>query len=310
MNIHLLINEIEAGARLDSLISDRFVNLSRNRAAGLIKTGKVRVNDQNKKAGYRLKTGDCITGEFNAVRCEPKIKAEKKALNFLFEDPYLLVLNKKPGMIVHPGPGHATGTLVNALIAHDPGIIKIGDDPLRAGIVHRLDKDTSGVMVVAKTGQALRFLQKEFKQRRVHKRYLALVDGVMTEDAGRIDLPVGRHPVKRKQMAVNYDTGKPAVSLWSVVRRFASATLVDVKLETGRTHQIRVHFYALDHPLVGDRVYQFRRNRKKIDVAGRQMLHAYQLSFRHPYSGKRLRFEAEAPEDFLSVVNHFEQNTP
>lgn len=310
MTIQLVVNKIQEGARLDSLISNRVVNLSRNLVAELINSGRIRVNNHKKKPGYRLKCGDCITGELTAAPCESEIKGEKIALDILFEDFYLLVIDKKPGMVVHPGPGNATGTLVNALIAHDPGIRQVGEDPKRAGIVHRLDKDTSGLLVVAKTDHALRFLQKEFKQRRVHKRYLALVDGIMVEDRGRIDHPVGRHPVKRKQMAVNYDTGKQAISLWTVVKRFAAATLVDVALETGRTHQIRVHFYAVNHPLVGDTVYQFRRNRKKRNMAGRLMLHSYRLSFRHPFSGKRLKFEVEPPGDFSDALRRFERSRP
>ncbi len=293
---------------MDSLISGHLGDVSRSRAAALISNGRIRINGEAKKAGYRVKAGDILTGSVTPASSESQIVPERIKLDILYEDTAILVINKKPGMIVHPGPGHDGGTLVNALIAHSPEINAVGDDPVRAGIVHRLDKDTSGVLVAAKTDHALKFLQKEFKQRRAHKQYLALVSGVMAEDSGQVTLPVGRHPVRRKLMAVNHESGKPAVTLWTVMQRFLSATLVDVTLKTGRTHQIRVHFYALGHPLIGDAVYQFRRYRKKQTIAGRQMLHARKLSFRHPFSGKRMQFEADPPADFTAAVRYFENS--
>jgi len=226
---------------------------------------------------------------------------EKLHLDIEFEDDYIIIINKKSGMVVHPAPGNLTGTLVNALLFHDSKIKNVGENKFRSGIVHMLDKDTSGLMVVAKTQKTLHFLQKEFKQRRVKKRYLALVSGKFSHDQGEINLPIGRHPVKRKIMAVNYENGKPARTIWKIKKRFKTACFVEALLKTGRTHQIRVHFYAINHPLIGDRIYQHRRYRKKKSIAPRQMLHSWQLAFRHPYSGRRIFFKAEPPEDFLQT---------
>ncbi len=228
---------------------------------------------------------------------------EKMDLDMVYEDNHLMIINKPAGMVVHPGPGNDSGTLVNALLHHDPCLVEVGESPLRSGIVHRLDKDTSGVIVVAKTSQALDFLQKEFKHRRVDKRYLAIVAGIVTPDAGEIMLPIGRHPVKRKRMSTHSHSGKHARTLWQVRERFINATLVEARIKTGRTHQIRVHFHAVGHPVVGDAVYQYRQFRKSGGPAARQMLHAVSISFRHPYSGRRVAFETPLPADFTGVLS-------
>ncbi len=267
------------------------------------------VNNRKKKPGYRVKQGDIITGTIPEAISEAEVLAEAVPTDIVFEDDHILVINKKPGMVVHPAPGNLSGTLVNALLYYNPEIRGVGKEKTRSGIVHRLDKDTSGLMVIAKTEQALSFLQKEFKERRVEKKYTALVAGSMSCDQGEIDLPIGRHPVKRKLMAINHENGKPAVTLWKVQKRFKTACLVEISLKTGRTHQIRVHFYSMNHPLVGDRVYQPGRLRKKKGIAPRQMLHSHQLSFRHPYSGQRMEFKSELPEDFLKTILLFESET-
>lgn len=306
MKIHIDIQETQKDIRLDTLVSDSVDACSRQTAARLISNSEILVNGTQKKPGYKVKPGDSIRGTVPDPDRESIILPEDISLNILFEDDHILVIDKKPGMVVHPGPGNLSGTLVNAILFHEPGIKRAGDDRIRSGIVHRLDKDTSGLMVVAKTKKSLNFLQKEFKYRRVEKRYLALVSGHLPGEQGEIFLPIGRHPVKRKLMAVNHDTGKPARTLWTVKQQFKTASLVEAVLKTGRTHQIRVHFYAMDHPLVGDRIYQPRRTRKKESIAPRQMLHSWQLSFRHPYSGERLSFEAEMPEDFLQTLAQLE----
>jgi 23S rRNA pseudouridine1911/1915/1917 synthase len=204
-------------------------------------------------------------------------------------------------MVVHPAPGNPSKTLVNALLHHCPHLEHPGENvPERAGIVHRLDKDTSGVLVAAKSRRAFEFLQKEFKQRRVQKLYLALAIGTLEESAGRIVLPIGRHPVKRKIMAVNTERARHAETLWRVLERLDGHTLMEVELKTGRTHQIRVHFRALGYPLAGDMVYGFRR-KKTIDTP-RQMLHARTLGFRHPWSGQRVEFTAPLPTDMAGVL--------
>ncbi len=301
MNIQITIQSNFSGRRLDALVGMLCDTCSRARARQLIIQGDIRVNRSIKKPGYRVKSGDVVSGDVPDAFEEPRILPVQMDLDILFEDDHLMIINKKAGMVVHPARPDETQTLVNALLFHDPDIKKTCDDSFRSGIVHRLDKDTSGLMVVAKTPNSLKFLQKEFKQRRVEKKYLALVHGHMPENQGEINLPIGRHPVKRKMMAVSPEDGKTAITLWSVKETYPSASLVEVLLKTGRTHQIRVHFYALDHPLVGDIVYQYRRFRKKTSIAPRQMLHAFFLSFRHPHTGKKIEFTAGPPDDFLKT---------
>ena len=303
MKIDINIHNDLTGTRLDTIISNFVETCSRTRAGYLINSSHILVNNNKKKPGYRVKKGDIISGIIYESGIKTKITPEKIDLNIIFEDDHIIVINKTPGMVVHPAPGNLSKTLVNALLFHKPAIKNVGDDPFRSGIVHRLDKDTSGLMVVAKTRQALHFLQKEFKQRRIEKRYLALVSGNLSEDHGQIKLPIGRHTIKRKIMAVNHETGKSAITGWKVKKRYTTACLIEALLKTGRTHQIRVHFYAIDHPLIGERIYQHRRYRKKKGAAPRQMLHSWKLAFRHPYSGRKISFKAELPEDFIQTIS-------
>ncbi|MBC8440105.1 MAG: RluA family pseudouridine synthase [Deltaproteobacteria bacterium] len=301
MKINIKIPEDLKDTRLDTVIATFSKACSRSLAVKLINNGTILVNNEKKKPGFKLKPNDIITGIIPDSDIDIPVLPENIHLDIEFEDDHIIVINKKPGMIVHPGPGNQTGTLVNALLFHEPKIKGVGQDPFRCGIVHRLDKDTSGLMVVGKTETALDFLQKEFKQRRVEKKYLVLVTGNLPEDQGEINLPIGRHPVKRKIMSINHEHGKPARTCWKIKKQFKSACLVEALLKTGRTHQIRVHFYAIDHPLIGDPIYQPRRYRKKKSIAPRQMLHSWQLAFRHPYSGKKMQFKADLPEDFLQI---------
>lgn len=305
MKIEFTISKIQADLRLDQVLSRWVETCSRSQASDLISRGDVLVSGMTKRPGYRVKIGDVIA----ALIPEPVENVppgpESMELSILFEDDYLLVIDKPPGLVVHPGPGNSCHTLVNGLLDHVPAFQHDDWDPLRPGIVHRLDKDTSGLIVVAKTLKSLFFLQKEFKQRRVQKRYLALVEGKDIAPEGEIVLPLGRHPVKRKIMAVNHETGKYARTSWRVRQRYAVACLVDVRLYTGRTHQIRVHFRAKEMPIIGDKVYQYRRNRRnsrKNTLADRQMLHSWRLRFRHPYSGRRMQFEAKMPADFIETL--------
>lgn len=301
MKLHIIITEDLNNTRLDTVISNFHNACSRSMAAALADNGDLLVNHQKKKPAYKVKQGDLITGIIPDSDKEVPVLSEDIHLNIIFEDDHILVINKEPGMVIHPAPGNLSGTLVNALLFHEPQIREVGEDKSRSGIVHRLDKDTSGLMIVAKTKEALNFLQKEFKQRRVEKKYLALVFGNFPDDEGEINLPIGRHPVKRKLMAINHENGKPARTVWKVIKRFRTACLVEVLLKTGRTHQIRVHFYAIDHPLVGDLIYQPRSFRKKKSIAPRQMLHSRQIAFRHPYSGQKMLFKADLPNDFLQT---------
>jgi 23S rRNA pseudouridine1911/1915/1917 synthase len=302
MELTFIITGVQADLRLDQVVANSVETCSRRQASDLITRGEVRVAGLTKRPGYRVKIGDVITAFIPEPEEEVPPGPESIALSILFEDDHLLVVDKPPGLVVHPGPGNLGHTLVNGLLHHVPALQNGHWDPVRPGIVHRLDKDTSGLIVVAKTVQSLLFLQKEFKQRRVIKKYLALVEGTHIASEGEIILPLGRHPVRRKIMAVNHETGKYAKTSWRVRERFTGACLVDIRLYTGRTHQIRVHFRAEEMPIIGDKVYQYRRNRRKKTLADRQMLHSRLLCFRHPYSGRQMTFESKMPADFLETM--------
>ncbi len=304
MKLEFSISNDQVKLRLDQVISMLADTCSRSQAADLISRGQVLVSGVKKRSGYRVKNGDTITAQIPEPMEKVPPGPEAMDLSILFEDEYILVVDKPPGLVVHPGAANLTGTLVNGLLHHVPVLRDDDWDPIRPGIVHRLDKDTSGVIVVAKTPQSLRFLQGEFKQRRVEKRYLALVEGGALAQEGEIVLPLGRHPVRRKIMAVNHETGKFAWTSWRLKQQFAKTCLVEARLHTGRTHQIRVHFRAMEMPLLGDKVYQYRRNRRnksKYSVS-RQMLHSWKLRIRHPYSGREMKFEATLPSDFEQTM--------
>lgn len=309
MELNFTVQRSDKNTRLDTLVFERYPAYSRSRISGWIQSSEIRVNGRPGKPGYRVKENDVITGEIPDKEKSFQIAAQSIPLDIIYEDDGLIVINKRAGMVVHPATGHTDGTLVNALLNHFPPIASVGPETSRAGIVHRLDKDTSGLILVAKDQLSMDFLQKEFKYRRVEKHYLAIASGVMEAEKGCIDLPIARHRVKRKMMAVDENHGKPSVSLWTVKQQYTDATLVDVLLKTGRTHQIRVHFYAVGHPLIGDTVYQFRRNRNQSRLALRQMLHAHRISFRHPYSGRRLAFSCEPPGDFEKLCGLLANNT-
>ena len=302
MDIELKITEQYQNLRVDHLISRLYDLISRSRATSLIKAGKILVSNRKVKPGYKVKLGEIITGSVENQK-EVDVLPQKIDLDIIFEDQYIIIINKPADLVVHPGAGNPSGTLVNALIYHYPKILNAGYNKARAGIVHRLDKNTSGVLVVAKNVSALEFLKNEFKQRRVTKKYFVLVKGVIKEDTGRIVLPIGRHPQKRTIMATRGTNLRYAETLWEVKQRYKETTLIEAVLKTGRTHQIRVHFYAIGHPLVGEKVYQFRRYRKKKSSIPRQMLHSAFLGFRHPFSGKSVGFSAPLPEDFKMLID-------
>lgn len=249
-----------------------------------------------------MKKGDRVVGEIHLEEGGRILAPDSQPLDVRHSDPYIILVNKPPGLVIHPGAGHDDNTLVNRLIHHFPDLDQVGTDPARPGIVHRLDKDTSGLILVARTRHSLEFLQKEFKYHRVKKTYLALVSGRDLAVTGEVDRPVGRHPTQRKRMCVNFDAGRHARTGWQVLHRFDDACLVSIQLHTGRTHQIRVHFYDMDHPLLGDRTYQFRRNRTGRQAYPRHMLHAWQIEFSHPYSGQKFRFAVDPPKDFIRVA--------
>ena len=269
----------------------------------LIREGAVCVNETLRKPGYRVKAGDVIEGAVPPP--EPVAFApEPMPLSVLYEDSDLIVVNKPPGLVVHPAPGHSSGTLVNGLLYHCPELQGIGTKQ-RPGIVHRLDKDTSGTLVVAKSGIVHRHLSHQFKSRKVEKRYLALVLGIMESDSGKVNLPIGRHPVHRKKMSTKSAKGRSAETDWKIRERFPNASLLEVVLKTGRTHQIRVHCSAIRHPVIGDPVYGRPMIGKFPIVPHRQMLHAWRLGFTHPVLEKWMQFESPIPEDmkeFMEVL--------
>ena len=311
----ILVDESEHNRRLDAVVAAHLPDCSRSLAAHLIANHKIRVDNQPKKPGYRVKSGEQILGRVPApepVEYEP----EPIPLDILYQDSDVVVLNKPAGLVVHPAPGHASGTLVNALLHHCPDLGGIGGE-IRPGIVHRLDKDTSGTMVVAKNAAALEALAKQFKDRTVRKTYLALVYGELEKDAGTIDLPIGRHPVHRKQMSTTTRKGRRAETSWRVYEKFKGITLLELTLKTGRTHQIRVHCTAMGHPVVGDQVYRSRKWLKDMDrlfsgesssmvaqlkAIPRQMLHAWRLRLTHPSTGEIMTFESPIPADMETVI--------
>ncbi|MCG6909826.1 MAG: RluA family pseudouridine synthase [Deltaproteobacteria bacterium] len=306
------VQHSEHDQRVDVVVSTRLEECSRSFAATLIHNDFIRVNRAAVKPSHRLKTGDVVEGEIpppKPVDCAP----EPISLDFLYQDSALAVVNKPAGMVVHPAPGNYTGTLVNALLFHCPDLSGIGGD-IRPGIVHRLDKGTSGVMVIAKNGSALDALVRQFKERSVRKTYLAVVHGNVKADSGEMRLPIGRHPTQRKKMSTSSRAGRPAETYWRVVERFGGFTLLRLDLKTGRTHQIRVHCAAMHHPVVGDPDYGGRHAsrisadastgvRHLVQNVERQMLHAHKLQIIHPVTGERMRFTAPVPADMQALMD-------
>jgi 23S rRNA pseudouridine1911/1915/1917 synthase len=302
----------DAGKRLDAWLASAEPELSRSRWQGLIRDGAVRVNRAERKPNYTLRAGDEIQWTIPPARAAAP-QPEAIPLDVLFEDGDLLVVNKPPDLVVHPAPGHAGGTLVNALLHHCGDLTGIGGE-LRPGIVHRLDRDTSGALVVAKNDAALAGLARQFKGRTVRKEYVALVWGCPSRSRGTIRTLVGRNPYNRKKMAARpletpdsrgarprSFSGREAVTHYEVVQRFEGLSLVRVRIETGRTHQIRVHLAHLGHPVCGDA--QYGRARAHAVVPSRQMLHAARMEFDHPRTGERMSFEAPIPADMRRVLD-------
>ncbi len=290
----------EAGERLDVFLLSRLPDLTRSRLQKLIREGRVIPSGSTAplKPSRRVKAGE----EF-LVRVpppeEPRLEPEEVPLEILYEDAHLAVIVKPPGVVVHPAAGHPRGTLVHGLLARLSGLSGVGGK-LRPGIVHRLDKDTSGLMVVAKSDAAHLHLVSLFQSRRVEKWYLALVHGVPEPPSGRIKVPIGRHPVHRQRMLAGAPRGREAETFFRVREVFRRASLLEVRPLTGRTHQIRVHLSYLGHPVVGDPLYGGRRPTGP--RAGRQMLHAWRLGFEHPLTGEKLFFEAPLPRDFEELL--------
>ncbi len=309
------------GKRLDAFLTEKIDGWSRSKLQRIIADGDCLVNDQTSKPSYKLRPDDEIEVELSELPGD-RFEPEDIPLNIVFEDEYLAVVNKPAGMVVHPGAGVSSGTLANALAYHfGMGISEFGSTDEKSkiqnlkskiGLVHRLDKDTSGLILVAKTEEMLEKLSEQFRERTVYKSYVALVHGEIDEDSGTVEAPIAREKHNRTKMGVRAH-GRYALSLWRVKKRFAKFTLVGVEIKTGRTHQIRVHMAHLNHPVVGDETYNAGRDktvhdltiRKAIADLGRFFLHAEKLSFTHPVTGERMNFTAPLPLEltgFLGIL--------
>jgi len=300
----LTVDVSAAGARLDRWLAERVPELSRARVQALIEDGRVRVEGRARKASHRVADGERVEIEIPPPAPET-LEPEPIALAIVFEDDAVLVVDKPVGMVVHPGAGHASGTLAAAVLAHAPSTAGVGG-PRRPGVVHRLDKDTSGLLVIAKTAAAYESLTAQLVARTVTRRYRAIVHGRVAPAAGVVDKPIGRHPHDRVRMAVlPRGRGRPAVTRFAVLKRFAAFTEVDVRLETGRTHQIRVHMASLGHPVAGDRIYGGRTARNPLPVPFEGLaLHAAELAFAHPVTERRLEFGSPLPARMVRLLSH------
>lgn len=292
-----IVEEESINKRLDVFISNRFQDKSRSYIQKIIEDGNITVNEHPKKSNYKLKFNDEIVVDIPVVE-ELVIKGENIPLNILYEDSDVIVVDKKQGMVVHPAPGNYNGTLVNALLYHCKDLSGI-NGVARPGIVHRIDKDTSGVLVIAKNDRAHKKLAEQLKDHSMKREYIALVEGLIKKEEGTIDKPIARHPKDRLKMGIVED-GRRAVTHYEVIERFNKYTLIKCVLETGRTHQIRVHMAHIGYPLVGDPVYGFAK--QKFNLEG-QMLHAKKLGFIHPSTEKYVEFESELPEYFKKVIS-------
>jgi 23S rRNA pseudouridine1911/1915/1917 synthase len=299
----IVVNSSNAGQRLDTFLASK-TSITRSQIQKLIENGSVLVNNRIVSQHYRVKINNVITLNVPDKETEGLVP-EPIPLEILFKDDYLVVVNKPAGMVVYPSVGHRHGTLMNALSYHCRNLASVGR-PLRPGVIHRLDKETSGVIVVALNDEAYYNLVEQFKRRTITRRYSALVYGNLKEDKGEIVLQIGRSESDRKKMSTRARKGKEAITRWKVLERFGNTTLIEARLGTGRTHQIRVHFASTGHPVLGDRTYGKKvelevKSKKKI-VFPRQMLHAELLGFTHPATGKYLEFSSPLPEDMVQKI--------
>jgi len=305
MSVNFSIDSFNEGKRLDLIVSEK-LNISRAKAQELIERGDVKVNNSLKQKSYKLKADDFVEIFEDSLKINgetEKLIPQNIPIEVLYTDNYLVLVSKPAGMVVYPCIGHKEGTLLNALAYHFKKLATVGA-PLRPGVVHRLDKDTSGVIVIAIDDRAYYGLVEMFKKRQVKKEYLAIVYGEL-KGSGTITLPIGRAENNRKKMSTNAKRAKEAITKWQVLENFKNYTLVKVKIITGRTHQIRVHFSAIGHPLLGDRTYgrktYIEKENKKISVP-RQMLHAWRIEFKHPVTGEDMKFESALPQDMRNIM--------
>lgn len=294
----IYVTEETGGDRIDRFLAEQCEELSRSFLQKLLKSECVSVNDRPVKASYKVSEGDRITFEVPEA-VEPEILPEDIPLDILYEDRDVILVNKPKGMVVHPAAGHYTGTLVNALMYHCREDLSGINGVMRPGIVHRIDMDTTGVLIACKNDLAHTSIAEQLKEHSITRRYQAIVHGVLKDDEGMIDAPIGRHPQDRKKMCVNYRNGKPAVTHYRVLRRFEKFTYIECRLETGRTHQIRVHMADMGYPLLGDQVYGPAKCPYRLQG---QTLHAGILGFVHPRSGEYMEFSAPLPEYFQKLL--------
>ncbi len=297
--------DADAGTRLDRFLAVRAPDISRTRLQRFIKEGRVYLNDHPVTLPrHRINSGDIL--EFEIPAPEPlKLTPEAMLLDIIFEDSHIIVINKPAGMVIHPGAGHERSTLVHGLLHHCGDLKGIGDT-MRPGIVHRLDKDTSGLVIIAKDNAAHQSLIEQFASRTTDKRYIALVAGKLRDRSGTVNSPIGRHPVHRKKMAAGVSRGKEALTQWKIMREMKGASLIEAHILTGRTHQIRVHMSSIGHPLLGDMLYGGPSVVKLQDLTvkiPRQMLHAAELAVTHPLTRERMRWQAPVPEDMKKVIS-------
>lgn len=302
--MNYIVEKEDTSKRLDVYLSEKNADITRSYIKNLIDEGKVLVNSKKVKSGYKIKFNDSIDVEIVEKQAE-NIVPEDIPLNIVYEDDDIIIINKEKGMVVHPANGNYTGTVVNSLMNSHKDSLSSINGVIRPGIVHRIDKDTSGIIVVAKNDKAHKILADQFKIHSIKRKYIALVKGIIKEDNITIDKPIGRSTKDRKKMAITDKNSRRAVTHISVLKRFytSNVTLVEAELETGRTHQIRVHMASLHHPLVGDEVYGKRDSKFKVEG---QMLHAKYLGFNHPKDGRFVEFDSELPEYFSKILASLE----
>lgn len=285
--------------RIDKCICTYLETLSRSYIQKIIKEGNVFVNDQIVKANYKVKVDDIIRFMI-PESVEPDIPAQDIPIDILYEDHDFLIINKPKDMVVHPAPGHYEGTIVNAIMFHCKNELSGINGVMRPGIVHRIDKDTTGSLIICKNDEAHNYIAAQLKEHSITRKYRAIVYGVIKEDEGTVDAPIGRHPTDRKKMAINEKNGKRAVTHYHVLERFLNYTYIECQLETGRTHQIRVHMASIGHPLLGDQVYCKAKPPFKLEG---QTLHAMTIGFIHPSTREYVEYEAPLPDYFVNLLN-------
>lgn len=298
MRQHFFVLEEQESMRIDAYLAEICQDLSRSYVQKLLKGGQVLVNGARVKASFKVSTGDDVEVEIPEAT-EPEIVAEDMDLDILYEDQDVILVNKPKGMVVHPAAGHYSNTLVNGLMAHCKNQLSGINGVLRPGIVHRIDKDTTGVLIVCKNDKAHNAVAAQLKEHSITRKYVAVVHGVIKEDQGTVDAPIGRHPTERKKMSINEKNGRHAVTHYRVLQRFPKYTYIECQLETGRTHQIRVHMASIGHPVLGDKVYGPAKCPFSLEG---QTLHAAVLGFVHPCTGEYLELTAPLPEYFQNLL--------